>query len=96
VVAIPWARVEIEGKERGTTPMDRPLSLPVGKYTVRLVNPYFKTEERKVEIIKGKTVDLTVALKRRPREEEAKPDEARPLDEEAGSSETGPQDEEAE
>ena len=85
VVAIPWARVEIEGKARGTTPMDHALILPVGKYKIRLLNPYFKTEERKVTIKKGKTVDLTVALKRAPREEEARPreEEARPREEEA-------------
>ena len=64
VVAVPWARVEVDGKEQGTTPLDRPLTLPVGKHKVRLLNPYFKTEQRKVTIRKGKTVDLTVALKR--------------------------------
>ncbi len=82
VVAVPWARVEVDGKERGTTPMDRPLTLPVGKHRVRLLNPYFKTEQRKVSIKKGKTLDLTVALKRAARGEgEAAKDEGGAKDE---------------
>ena len=64
VVAIPWARVEVDGKVLATTPVDRALSLPVGRHDVKLVNPYFKTEQRQVNIERDKTVSISVALSR--------------------------------
>jgi len=35
----PWARVEVDGREVGVTPLNEPLMLPAGEHTVRLVNP---------------------------------------------------------
>ena len=64
VVAIPWARVEINGKVLATTPMDRALVLPVGTHKIRLLNPYFETEQRQITIAKDQTEALTVALRR--------------------------------
>ena len=34
----PWARVEVDGREVGTTPLDEPLMLAVGEHKVRLIN----------------------------------------------------------
>ena len=34
----PWAKVEVDGREVGTTPLDEPLMLPAGDHQVRLIN----------------------------------------------------------
>ena len=34
----PWARVEVDGREVGTTPLDEPLMLAAGDHKVRLIN----------------------------------------------------------
>jgi serine/threonine-protein kinase len=65
VLAHPWARVEIDGKPRITTPFDRPLPLPAGKHRIRLLNPYFETVAREVKIDKDKVVTITEVLERR-------------------------------
>jgi serine/threonine-protein kinase len=35
----PWAKVEVDGKDVGVTPLNEPLLLAAGEHTVRLVNP---------------------------------------------------------
>jgi len=35
----PWAKVEVDGREIGVTPLNEPLMLGAGEHTVRLVNP---------------------------------------------------------
>jgi serine/threonine-protein kinase len=35
----PWAKVEVDGREVGVTPLDEPLMLSAGDHQVRLVNP---------------------------------------------------------
>jgi serine/threonine-protein kinase len=35
----PWAKVEVDGREIGVTPLDAPLLLSAGDHQVRLVNP---------------------------------------------------------
>jgi tRNA A-37 threonylcarbamoyl transferase component Bud32 len=35
----PWARVEVDGRDVGVTPLNEPLMLPAGEHTVRLINP---------------------------------------------------------
>jgi serine/threonine-protein kinase len=35
----PWAKVEVDGREIGVTPLDAPLMLTAGDHQVRLVNP---------------------------------------------------------
>jgi serine/threonine-protein kinase len=35
----PWARVEVDGREVGVTPLNEPLLLAAGEHTVRLINP---------------------------------------------------------
>jgi len=64
VLAHPWARIEVDGKERSTTPRDRPLALKPGTHRVKLVNPYFETVERRVQIKKNEVTSITEVLKR--------------------------------
>src|SRR5262249_9136493 len=35
----PWAKVEVDGREIGVTPLNEPLMLGAGEHVVRLVNP---------------------------------------------------------
>ena len=35
----PWAKVEVDGREIGVTPLNEPLMLGAGEHTVRLINP---------------------------------------------------------
>jgi hypothetical protein len=35
----PWAKVEVDGREIGVTPLDAPLMLSAGDHQVRLINP---------------------------------------------------------
>jgi hypothetical protein len=35
----PWAKVEVDGREVGVTPLNEPLMLGAGEHTVRLINP---------------------------------------------------------
>jgi eukaryotic-like serine/threonine-protein kinase len=35
----PWAKVEVDGRDVGVTPLNEPLMLAAGEHTVRLVNP---------------------------------------------------------
>jgi len=35
----PWAKVEVDGRDVGVTPLNEPLLLAAGEHTVRLVNP---------------------------------------------------------
>ena len=64
VLAHPWARVSVDGKERITTPHEQPLPIEVGPHTVTLENPYFETVERQVKIEKNEVVTITAVLKR--------------------------------
>jgi hypothetical protein len=35
----PWAKVEVDGREVGVTPLNEPLVLAAGDHQVRLINP---------------------------------------------------------
>ena len=35
----PWAKVEVDGRDVGVTPLNEPLLLAAGEHTVRLINP---------------------------------------------------------
>lgn len=52
----PWATVYINGKELGTTPFSRPVSIPSGSYTVRLVNKHCVPLEDRVTVTAGETL----------------------------------------
>ena len=53
VDAQPWAKVFVDDKEVGTTPMAKPLELKEGKHTVRFVHDYYQPVERPIEVVAG-------------------------------------------
>ncbi len=61
VSAVPYAQVFLGGEAVGQTPPPRPITLPVGTYTVKLVWEGH-TKVQKVTIDKGKTAELRVKM----------------------------------
>ncbi len=61
-VVDPWADVQIDGQHVLTTPSAQRVPLDPGRHYVRLVNPYFESADREIEIREGETevVDLTL------------------------------------
>jgi len=53
VVANPWARVLVDGKPVGITPMSRPLEVGIGTHTLRLEHDWYLPIERSVHITTG-------------------------------------------
>lgn len=61
--AIPWAEIYIEGEPKGTTPLAG-LRLPVGKYSVKLINQELKIEKMvDVKIEHNETAKVVVEMK---------------------------------
>ncbi|MBI5181400.1 MAG: serine/threonine protein kinase [Nitrospirae bacterium] len=61
--AVPWADIYIEGEAKGTTPLAG-LRLPVGKYSIKLVNQELKTEKVvEVKIEPNETARVVVEMK---------------------------------
>lgn len=61
--AVPWADIYIEGEAKGTTPLAG-LRLPVGKYSIKLVNQELKTEKVvEVKIEPNETSRVVVEMK---------------------------------
>ncbi len=56
VHAYPWAKISIDGKPSGETPIDKPIELPDGSHTVKFDHPWYVPVERKVEV-NGSTPD---------------------------------------
>jgi hypothetical protein len=44
----PWAKVEVDGREVGITPLNEPLMLAAGDHKVRLINPELQKDITKV------------------------------------------------
>src|SRR5438067_44191 len=44
----PWAKVEVDGREVGITPLNEPLMLAAGEHKVRLINPELQKDITKV------------------------------------------------
>jgi serine/threonine-protein kinase len=57
----PWARVTIDDKEQGTSPIPD-VELPVGKHLVVLSHPHFRPLRRSFTIRAGETTTLTINL----------------------------------
>jgi serine/threonine protein kinase len=53
----PWAQVSVDGREVGTTPLDK-IPLPAGRHVVRLRHPAYQAMEREVVITEGETTRL--------------------------------------
>jgi len=62
VVANPWAKVVIDGDVVETTPFASPITLSPGVHYVELINPYFKSVTREIEIQVGKTYNMVETL----------------------------------
>jgi len=53
VHAYPWAKVSIDGKELGVTPMTKPIEIPDGTHTVRFEHGWYEPVERSIDIAGG-------------------------------------------
>ncbi|HUJ57056.1 MAG TPA: serine/threonine-protein kinase [Kofleriaceae bacterium] len=53
VDARPWARISVDGKDAGTTPIGRPLELPVGHHVVRFEHDWYQPVERAIDVAVG-------------------------------------------
>jgi len=68
VIVDPWAEVVVDGKSVDTTPIAKPLALPEGRHLIELRNPYFEPETRALDVKRGATQTVKVALTaRRPK-----------------------------
>jgi serine/threonine-protein kinase len=65
VLVEPWAEVWIDGKHVETTPFARALAVPEGEHTLKLHNPHFADDTRTVNVRRGETETVRVALTRR-------------------------------
>lgn len=61
---VPWAQVYINEEYLETTPLEKPLTLPVGTHTLRLLNPTYRSWEGTIEIKPDKTTQKRVSLTR--------------------------------
>jgi eukaryotic-like serine/threonine-protein kinase len=62
VLAIPWAHVRVDGELVETTPFAHPIPLSPGAHWVTLTHPDGAPIERGVEIVRGETLTLEVAM----------------------------------
>jgi serine/threonine-protein kinase len=53
VDAQPWARIFVDSKEVGMTPMAKPLELKEGKHVVRFEHDWYAPVERPIEVVAG-------------------------------------------
>jgi eukaryotic-like serine/threonine-protein kinase len=53
VDAHPWARIFVDDKEVGTTPMAKPLELKEGPHVVRFEHDWYQPLERPIEVVAG-------------------------------------------
>jgi hypothetical protein len=51
--AFPWARISVDGKDVGATPLPEPIELTEGPHRVRFEHPYFQPVEKKLDIAPG-------------------------------------------
>lgn len=61
---IPWAEIYINGRYVEKTPLERPITLPAGKYEVKLINPNFQTWSDSISIGAGEEILRQVSLSR--------------------------------
>lgn len=58
----PGATISIDSKPRATSPLTKPIHVPVGTRTVRIFKAGFETFEKRVEAIGGKSVSVHAVL----------------------------------
>jgi serine/threonine-protein kinase len=61
VVVVPWAEVYVDGRRMATAPL-RTIPLAAGAHVVRLVHPDFQPLQRRIVIVPGRTLSLSVDL----------------------------------
>ncbi|MCX8056484.1 MAG: protein kinase [Ignavibacteria bacterium] len=60
ITCYPWADIYINNQKYETTPLDNPITLEPGNYTIKLVHPNFPPVEKKVEINSNEVITLDV------------------------------------
>lgn len=64
IQVIPWAEIYINGEYKETTPLNAPLSVPAGRYELKLVNPNYEVWVDTIQIQAGQTIGKRVSLAR--------------------------------
>lgn len=64
----PWAHIKLDGKRVATTPIAKPLLIPIGKHTLSFENPYYQREDKQIDIKENTPATLTIRLKRSTKE----------------------------
>ena len=59
VDASPWARISVDGKLVGITPLGRPLELPEGPHTIVFQHDWYMPLEKHIEVAPG---DMTISI----------------------------------
>jgi hypothetical protein len=62
VVVSPWAEVRVDGEKIGTTPLEAPLELSVGKHALGLEHPDYFPLNREVTVQAGETTRVEIDL----------------------------------
>ena len=62
----PWADIFINQRYKDTTPLEKPIKLPEGKYWIELVNTGYQTWSDSVSIVAGAELVKKVILEKRP------------------------------
>jgi hypothetical protein len=62
-LAIPWAEVYINNEYKDTTPLEKPIMLPPGKYEARFKNSSFKDIVREVTVRSKDTISISISFK---------------------------------
>ena len=58
----PWARVEVDGRDVGTTPLDEPLMLAAGEHKVRLINTELQKDVMRTVEIRASEKEVLKAI----------------------------------
>jgi len=53
VHAYPWAKISVDGKEVGTTPLTKPIEAPDGRHTIRFTHDWYEPVDKTVDISGG-------------------------------------------
>jgi serine/threonine-protein kinase len=60
----PWAEVSVDGEQRDTTPLERPLIVPPGRHTLTLRNPALGRLDTTITVRRGEEQTLRLNLNR--------------------------------
>ncbi len=62
IVVVPWAKVYIDGREVGETPLGKALRLSIGEHTLMLLNPGYERWVERIHIMEGETLNRVISL----------------------------------